>query len=112
MARMVMLQFCVAFMIAIIAALISGTAAGISALLGGLSCAFPNALFALRLYAGTKKPGGATPGTFFFGELLKILLTATCLGAVVWLYRDLHWLAFLLGIIAVLKSYFLLLFRS
>jgi ATP synthase protein I len=112
MARMVMLQFCVAFIVAIVAALLGGLAAGISALLGGLCCAFPNALFALRLYAGTKKPGGATPSTFFFGELLKISLTVASLSAVVWLYRDLHWLAFLLGIIAVLKSYFLLLFKS
>jgi len=116
MARIVMLQFCVAFIIAIIATLLGGQAAGISALSGGLCYAVPNALFALRLYANTKicakKPGRANPGTFFFGEILKILTVVVLLMAVIVLYHDLHWLAFLVGFIAVLKSYFFLLFRS
>lgn len=116
MARIVKLQFCVAFIIAIIATLLSGQAAGISALLGGLCYAIPNALFALRLYASTKrsakKSGAANPGSFFFGEFLKILTVIALLMAVTLLYHDLHWLAFLVGFIAVLKSYFFLLFRS
>jgi ATP synthase protein I len=112
MARIVTLQFCATFILAIIAALIGGQAAGISALLGGLCYAVPNALFALRLYAGTKKPGGANPFTFFTGEFLKILITIALLAAVVKFYHDVHWLAFLVGFVVVLKSYFILLFRS
>jgi len=112
MARIVLVQFCATFVLAIIAAAMSGHAAGISALLGGLCCAFPNALFALRLYAGTQRPGGANPFTFFTGEFLKIFSTIALLAAVVWLYHDVHWLAFLAGFVVVLKSYFILLFRS
>lgn len=112
MARVVVLQFCATFILAIIAALISGQTAGISALLGGFCCAFPNALFALRLFAGTQRPGGANPFTFFTGEFLKILVTIALLAAVVKFYHDVHWLAFLAGFVVVLKSYFILLFRS
>ncbi|PRC90639.1 F0F1-type ATP synthase subunit I [Solimicrobium silvestre] len=112
MMRIVMLQICAAFVVAIIAACIGGYASGFSALLGGLSYAIPNALFALRLYAGTLKPGGASPVTFFVGEFAKILTTIALLAAVGWLYHDVHWLAFLAGFIVVLKSYFILLFRS
>lgn len=120
MVRIVMLQFCVAFIIAILATIVaaliggksSGQAAGISALLGGLCYALPNALFALRLHASTKKLGGANPTTFFVGEFLKIVIIIAALAAVVNLYRDLHWLAFLVGFIAVLKSYFILLFKK
>src|SRR4051812_31791094 len=103
MARIVMLQFAVAFCVTFIIAIITlvfsdreqAIPAAISALLGGLCCAIPNALFALRLYAGTKKPGGANPATFFIGEFLKIVATVALLAAVIWLYRDVRWLAFL-----------------
>ena len=50
--------------------------------------------------------------TFFTGEFLKILTTIALLAAVVWFYHDVRWLAFLAGFIVVMKSYFILLFRS
>jgi ATP synthase protein I len=112
MARIVALQFCAAFSLALIAGLLGGQTVGISALLGGLCYALPNALFALRLFAGMKKPGGASVFTFFTGEFLKILLTLGLLVAVAWFYQALHWVAFLIGFIVVLKSYFVLLFRN
>jgi len=112
MLRIVTIQFCATFILAIIAFTLGGQAAGISALLGGFCYAFPNALFALRLFAGTHKAGGANPMTFFTGEFLKILTTIALLAAVVWFYHDVRWLAFLAGFIVVMKSYFILLFRS
>jgi ATP synthase protein I len=112
MARIVALQFCAACILAIIAGIIGGQTAGISALLGGFCYAFPNALFALRLFVETHRPTGANPFTFFTGEFLKILVTIALLAAVVKFYHDIHWLAFLAGFIVVLKSYFILLFRS
>jgi len=112
MARIVTVQFCAAFILAIIAAMLGGKTAGISALLGGFCYTFPNALFALRLFAGTQRPGGANPFTFFTGEFLKILTTIAFLAAVVMFYHQIHWLAFLAGFIVVMKSYFILLFRS
>jgi ATP synthase protein I len=51
------------------------------------------------------------PMTFFIGELIKIALTIALLGAVVWLYRDLNWLALIAAFIVTLKSYIILLFR-
>lgn len=111
MGGVVLMQFAVAAAVSLIAAGLGGASAGWSALLGGASCVVPNALFALRLFAGTQKPEGATPATFFIGEFVKIFLTIAFMGAVVWLYRDLNWLAFIAAVIAVLKSYILLLIR-
>lgn len=112
MARIVTLQFFVMCITAIIAAMFSGKTAGVSALLGGVCYAVPNALFALRLFAATRKSGAANPMTFFAGEFIKIFMTIASLAAVVWLYHDLHWLAFLTAFIVVMKSYLILLFKS
>jgi ATP synthase protein I len=111
MARIVLLQMAAALITALIAAVIAGLPAGLSALCGGLCCALPNAFFAVRLYASTKKPGGAGPMSFFVGEFIKIAATIALMLAVVRLYHDLHWVAFIAGIVVVLKSYFILLFR-
>ena len=111
MLRIVLLQLATTVVVACIAGLIAGFPGLCSALLGGLCCAVPNAFFALRLFAGTRKPGGATPMTFFVGEFVKIALTIALMGAVVWLYRELNWPAFIVAFIVVLKSYIILLFR-
>lgn len=116
MARIVILQVGAAFVVAAIAGLIFNEAVGISSLLGGLCCSLPNGLFALRLHFATRKAnsesGGAIPATFFIGEFLKIITTIAAMLAVVWLYRDLNWPAFLVGFVLVLKSYLVLLFRK
>lgn len=111
MARLVLLQLAAALVVALIAGLLAGFTAGISALFGGLCCAVPNSLFALRLNISAKKPGGANPMSFFIGEFIKIGSTIALMIAVVWLYHDLHWVAFIAGIVVILKSYFILLFR-
>lgn len=111
MARIVLLQFAAALVVALVASLVSGLPAGISALLGGLCCAIPNAFFALRLVASARKTGGGSPMNFFVGEFIKIALTLALFGAVVMFYPDLNWLAFIAAFIVVLKSYLILLFR-
>lgn len=111
MARIVLLQFATASIMALLALLVFGLSSGISALFGGLCCAIPNAFFALRLTMSARKPGGANPMSFFIGEFIKIGLTIALLGAVVTLYHDVKWMAFLVSFIVVLKSYFILLFR-
>jgi ATP synthase protein I len=74
----------------------------------------PNALFALRLYLGGKKRTDGVerinPFTFFTGEFLKMLAVGGLLAAVAVWYHELHWLAFIVSFILVLKSYLLLLF--
>ncbi|MBC7501213.1 MAG: ATP synthase subunit I [Herminiimonas sp.] len=111
MLHVVLLQLAATVITAAIAGLIAGVPALLSALLGGLCCVLPNGLFALRLFIGAQTPGGASPMTFFIGEFAKIALTIALLGAVVWLYRDLNWLALIAAFIVALKSYIILLFR-
>lgn len=111
MLRIVSLQVIATVVAGLIAALLGGWPAMFSAVIGGLCCVVPNTVFALRLFAGTHKPGGANPMTFFIWEFIKIAMTVALLGAAAWLYRDLNWLALLGGFIVALKSYIILLFR-
>jgi len=111
MLRIILLQLVAMVVVACTAGLLGGVSALWSALLGGICCFIPNALFALRLYTSARKPGGADPMTFLFGEFIKIATTLALMGAVVWLYRGVNWLAFVLSFIVVLKSYLILLFR-
>jgi ATP synthase protein I len=111
MLRIILLQLVATVVAACIAGLLGGVSALWSALLGGMCCWIPNSLFALRLYTSARKPGGANPMTFIFGEFIKIATTLALMGAIVWLYRGVNWLAFIVGFIVVLKSYLILLFR-
>jgi ATP synthase protein I len=111
MLQIVLLQFAATAVVGMIAGLLGGIPALLSAILGGLCCVVPNGLFALRLFASARKSESANPMTFFIGELIKIALTIAFLGAVAWLYRDLNWLAMIAGFIVALKSYIILLFR-
>ncbi len=111
MLRLVSLQLLATVVAGLIAALLGGVPACLSALLGGFCCVVPNALFALRLFANARRPGGANPMSFMVGEFIKIALTVSLLGVTAWLYRDLNWLALICGFIVALKSYIILLFR-
>ena len=111
MFQLVLAQLATTVIAGLIAGVFGGVHALVSALLGGLCCVVPNGLFALRLFASARKPGAANPMSFFIGEFIKIALTIALLGAVVWLYRDLNWLALIAAFIVALKSYIILLFR-
>ncbi len=111
MLQLVLLQFATTVIAGVIAGLLGGVPALLSALLGGLCCVVPNGLFALRLFSSARKAETVNPMTFFIGEFIKIALTIACLGAVAWLYPDLNWLALIAGFIVALKSYIILLFR-
>ncbi len=110
MLRVVLLQLATTVVAGLIAGLLGGVPALLSALLGGLCCVVPNGLFALRLFANAQK-SEANPMSFFIGEFIKIALTVALLGAAAWLYRDLNWLALIAGFVVALKSYIILLFR-
>lgn len=111
MLRLILIQLATTLVAAVVAGLIGGWPAFFSALLGGLCCVVPNGLFALRLYINTRKAHVMNPMTFFFGEFTKIAMTVALLAAVVWLYRDLNWLALIAAFIVALKSYIILLIR-
>ena len=111
MLRVVSLQMMATVVAGLVAALLGGWPAMVSAVIGGLCCVVPNALFAMRLFSNAHKPGGGSPVAFFIGEFVKIALTVAFLFATAWLYRDLNWLALICGFIVALKSYIILLFR-
>ncbi len=104
MFRAVLLQIVATFVVAAIAGLLAGWNAAVSAMLGGLAIVLPNSLFALRLFAESRKPGGASAASFFVGEFMKVAATIALLAAAASLYRDMHWLALIAGLIVVLKA--------
>lgn len=108
MARAVSLQVLVTFFVVLIAAAIGGKNAAVSAGLGGAACVVPNALFALRLSVAAMRPGGVTALGFFVAEFFKVAVTVALLVLIAQNYRGLHWLALIVGVIASLKSYFLM----
>lgn len=110
MFRLVLLQAIATALVALIAWPLGGTAAAISALLGGLACVVPNGLFALRLTVAAQRPQGTAAATFFVGEFVKVGSTVALLALVVWAYKDLVWLAMIAAVIVTLKSYLIALF--
>jgi ATP synthase protein I len=106
MANAVLWQAAVTGIVAVLAAAIGGWNAGWSALFGGLACVVPSGIFAWQLARDRRRPGGATLHIFFVGELTKLALTVLMLFVVVRVYRELNWPALVVGVIAVLKSYF------
>jgi ATP synthase protein I len=107
MFRIVLLQILTTAVVSLLSALIGGAPAAISALLGGAACFIPNGLFALKLAAAARRPQGTDAGVFLIGEFVKVVSTIALLALVVATYKNLVWLAMLVSIIAVLKSYVL-----
>ncbi len=100
-----MLQWCLIFLTGAVCAVLAGVPAALSAVLGGVCCAMPNAWFAWRLHRAVRRPGGARVTDFFLGEALKIGLVLMLMFLVVRLYAALVWPAFIIGLIVALKSY-------
>ena len=107
MFRVVFLQILTTVIVSLVAGLLGGSHAAISALLGGAACFVPNGLFALKLAAAARRPQGTSPAVFLVGEFVKVVSTLALLGLVVAFYKDLVWLALLASVIVVLKSYML-----
>jgi ATP synthase protein I len=127
------MQALVTALVAAGAGALGGTSAAASAALGGLACALPNALFALRLTwaargaqramraalaAAAGADGASLPHAqaqaaarqvvaFFLGEFVKVALTLALLAVVATAYRNVVWLALIVAVIAALKSYML-----
>jgi ATP synthase protein I len=80
---------------------VSGSVAGYSALLGGLTCVIPNAFLALRLVVPRRDPGaGALVRAAYIGELGKLALTVLMFGIVFTLVRPIAAGALFAGFIA------------
>ena len=90
--------------------MVAGVDAGLSALAGAGTYFVPNTIFALRLYLATFRPGGSGPMLYLVGEMLKIGAAVGLLWVVAHVGGDrVQWLAVLVGLIAVLKGYVLVL---
>jgi ATP synthase protein I len=108
--QIVFAQAVVGLVVVIIAWVVGGKAAALSAL-AGAGCYFvPNLLFALRLFLASHRPSGSGPMLFIVGEMLKIGATLGLLWLVARVGGDqVQWLAVLAGLVAVLKGYVLML---
>ena len=96
--------------VAVLTWTVAGVDAGLSALAGAGTYFVPNMIFALRLYLATFRPGGSAPMLFLIGEMVKIGAAVGLLWVVAHVGGDrVQWLAVLVGLIAVLKGYVLVL---
>ena len=107
MFRAVLLQIVATGLAAAGAGWWSGVHGAVSAGLGGLVCALPNFLFALRLSRVARSADASYPVNFFLGEFIKIALTVGLLVVTVKNYADLHWPALLIGLVLALQAGFL-----
>ena len=107
MFRVVFLQILATVVVSLVAGLLAGPHAAISALLGGAACVVPNGLFALKLAASARRPQGTSPAVFLVGEFVKVVSTLALLALIVAFYKEVVWLAMLVSVIVVLKSYIL-----
>lgn len=105
----VIVQIKVTCVVGLIGFLIGGAVVGGFGVLGGLCSTIPNMWFAWYLIL---RKAQKTPITFFVGELIKIALTIVLLVVVVRVFKQIHWLAFIVGFVVVLKSYLILLLRK
>ena len=71
----------------------------------------PNVLFALGLHLSDRRSAVKGMAPLFIWELAKIAATIAMMVMVFWLYRDLNWIAFLVSLAVVLKSYIFLLHK-
>lgn len=104
MFRAVLLQSAATLFVAILAGLLAGKNAAVSAALGGAAIVLPNSLFALRLFVEGQKPDGASPAVFLIGEFIKVAATLALLVLAAKLYRDMQWLALIAGLVVALKA--------
>lgn len=107
--QVVLVQALMGTIVALVAGLIAGQAAALSALAGAGAYFVPNLLFALRLIVSMHSPKASNPLVFLVGEMLKIAAAVVLL----WLIHRLGgnnvvWLAVFAGLVGVVKAYLLM----
>jgi ATP synthase protein I len=109
--RLVVVQWLVGLMAALVAGLLSQSAAlAASVLYGAAAVAIPSALMAYgltssalsRLLSGFAQAAFAG---FLFWEGVKVLLSVAMLAATAWVLPEPNWMALLIGLVLVLKVY-------
>ena len=103
-------QLAAGLIVVVIAWLFFSSQAAVSALIGVVAYFLPNCLFAFRLFLGMFSAAQPNAYSFFWAEFLKLAMAAAILGFSGYYLHDwLVWPAMLLGLIAVLKGYAVLL---
>lgn len=98
--RLLVIQLCVALLIAAATLLIGNTTAAMSAIVGGLVCVVPNAYFVSKLfkYNGAHAARQIVNG-FYKGEALKLMLSVAMF-AMVFKFLEINPLVFFVAYIA------------
>ncbi|MDR1424632.1 MAG: ATP synthase subunit I [Azoarcus sp.] len=86
------------------AAVFWGSQGSVSALCGAATYVLPSSLFAWRLRWTLRRNGQASVAAFVAGELVKLASTVGLLVLAAVLYREVHWGAFLMGLVLALKA--------
>lgn len=106
--RMVAVQAVVGLVVALVAWLVTGRAAvGWSAGYGALAAVLPAALFARGVVRQRQGGAGAAMVGIFGWELVKLVLCIAMLAAAPRLVPGLSWLALLVGLVVVMKTYWI-----
>jgi ATP synthase protein I len=104
MRKAVLLQLEITLITAVVASVFLGARGFFSAMCGGLSYALPSVFFAWRLSVASGHGEHAKVAAFVAGELLKFVTVAVLFALAVALYKDVHWGAFLAGLVLALKA--------
>lgn len=106
--RIVVVQAMAAVVVTLLSWLVTGRASvGWSAGYGALSALVPTALFARALAKQQPDHSGAAMARIFGWELVKLVLCIAMLVAAPKLVPNLSWLALLVGLIVVMKTYWI-----
>lgn len=108
--RIVMWQYSLVGVAAVLSSFLGGMNGCLSALSGGLCVAVPNSLFAMKLLMAQLSRRQLNPMSVLIGEFLKMIATCMLFVLVAKLYVDLNWPAMIFGIIVAVCSHFVLLF--
>ena len=98
MMRVSLAQYALTLFAALVSALFFGADGAASAMI---------AVIVMR-----KRRGNPGAYTVLVGEFVRILAFAAVIGIAVGVYEDLHWPAVLIGIVAAVSSYFVILFKK
>ena len=104
MRKAVLLQLAATFVAAAVAGVLLGGRGFFSAVWGGLAYAVPSVFFAWRLWTVSWRGEQAKVTTFMVGEFVRLFSAIGLLALATVLYKDLHWGAFLIGLVLTVKA--------
>lgn len=111
MVKIVIWQAAILVVCTALVAIFAGVLTSVSCILGGLCYLLPTSATALLLNCFRSSPQVAFLG-FLIGESLKVMMSIALMVLVFMQYRELEWLPFLMGFLAVSHVVFLMIWKS